>query len=193
MGPNHALLVCQNHLCVCSSTLSCVWLFATPWAVAPRLLCPWGFAGKNTGVGCYFLLQEIFLTRDQTHVSCVFCIGKRMLYHCATVTILNHQIFHNSLCWVCYLLFGEGDKDTLAITWNMHWLAQNDCLQWTWILQRQPVPLSPGKTSCQLSAHPVVPHVNLMLADWILILPTNQQWICFQLHIHIIQVLKINV
>ena len=28
-----------------------------------RLLCPWDFPGKNSGVDCHFLLQEIFLTR----------------------------------------------------------------------------------------------------------------------------------
>ena len=28
-----------------------------------RLFCPWNFAGKNIGVGCYFLLQGIFLTQ----------------------------------------------------------------------------------------------------------------------------------
>ena len=28
-----------------------------------RLLCPWGSPGKNTGVGCHFLLQGIFLTQ----------------------------------------------------------------------------------------------------------------------------------
>ena len=28
-----------------------------------RLLCPWDFPGENTGVGCHFLLQEIFPTR----------------------------------------------------------------------------------------------------------------------------------
>ena len=28
-----------------------------------RLLCPWDFPGKNTGVGCHFLLQGIFLSR----------------------------------------------------------------------------------------------------------------------------------
>ena len=28
-----------------------------------RLLCPWDFPGKNTGAGCHFLLQGIFLTR----------------------------------------------------------------------------------------------------------------------------------
>ena len=26
-------------------------------------LCPWDFPGKNTGVGCHFLLQGIFLTQ----------------------------------------------------------------------------------------------------------------------------------
>ena len=29
--------------------------------VAHSFLCPWHFPGKNTGVGCQFLLQEIFL------------------------------------------------------------------------------------------------------------------------------------
>ena len=28
-----------------------------------RLLCPWNSLGKNTGVGCHFLLQRIFLTQ----------------------------------------------------------------------------------------------------------------------------------
>ena len=28
-----------------------------------RLLCPWDFPGKNTGVGCHFPLQGIFLTQ----------------------------------------------------------------------------------------------------------------------------------
>ena len=28
-----------------------------------RLLCPWGFPGKNTGVGWHFLLQGIFPTQ----------------------------------------------------------------------------------------------------------------------------------
>ena len=28
-----------------------------------RLLCPWNFLGRNTGVGCHFLLQGIFPTQ----------------------------------------------------------------------------------------------------------------------------------
>ena len=40
-----------------------------------RLLCPWNFSGKNTGVGCHFLLQGIFLTQGLNPISYVFCIG----------------------------------------------------------------------------------------------------------------------
>ena len=29
-----------------------------------RLLCPWDFPGKNTGVDCHFLLQGIFPTQE---------------------------------------------------------------------------------------------------------------------------------
>ena len=31
-----------------------------PSTVAPRLLSPWNVSGKDTGVGCHFLLQGIF-------------------------------------------------------------------------------------------------------------------------------------
>ena len=45
-------------------------LFATPWTVAcTKLLRPWDFQGKSTGVGCHFLLQGIFQPRDWTQVS----------------------------------------------------------------------------------------------------------------------------
>ena len=45
-----------------------VQLFATPWTEDPgglflqpaRFFCPQDFPDKNTGVGCHFLLQEIF-------------------------------------------------------------------------------------------------------------------------------------
>ena len=37
----------------------------------PRPLCPWDFLGKDTGVICHFLLQEIFPTQAQTQVSCI--------------------------------------------------------------------------------------------------------------------------
>ena len=45
----------------CSSTVMSD--SATPWTVAPQLLCPWDSPGQNTGVGCHFFLQGIFLTQ----------------------------------------------------------------------------------------------------------------------------------
>ena len=59
-------------------------LSAIPWTVAyqDRLLCPWNFPGRNTGVGCHFLLQ-----RDLSHPgiqptssASVSCIGRKILY-----------------------------------------------------------------------------------------------------------------
>ena len=37
--------------------------WATELNWTERLLCPWGFPGKSTGVVCHFLLQGIFLTQ----------------------------------------------------------------------------------------------------------------------------------
>ena len=35
--------------------------FMTPWTITQYISCPWNFPGKNTGVGCPFLLQRILL------------------------------------------------------------------------------------------------------------------------------------
>ena len=43
--------------------LSHVWLFATPWAAARQSPLSMDFPGKNTRVGCHFLLQGIFPTQ----------------------------------------------------------------------------------------------------------------------------------
>ena len=47
-----------------------------------RLLHPWHFPGKSTGVGCNFLLQRIFLTQESNPVL-PHC--RQILYH------LSHQ------------------------------------------------------------------------------------------------------
>ena len=56
-GPgNNPSMDNKEQLCVC--VFSHFQLFVTPWTVAcQRLLCPWDFPGKNTGVGCHFLLH----------------------------------------------------------------------------------------------------------------------------------------
>ena len=43
---------------------------------SPSISSVHGFPGKNTGVGCHFLLQGIFLTQElNLSLSCISCIG----------------------------------------------------------------------------------------------------------------------
>ena len=52
-------------VCVCVQLLSHVWLFAALWTVACHAPSVHGNSpGKNTGVGCYFLLQGVFLSQE---------------------------------------------------------------------------------------------------------------------------------
>ena len=48
---------------LCLITQSCPTFFNPMDCGPPRLLCPWDSPGKNTGVGCHFLLQGIFPTQ----------------------------------------------------------------------------------------------------------------------------------
>ena len=52
-----------------------------PYGQAVRLLCPWNSPGKNTGMGCHSLLQEISLIQGLNRL--LHC--RRILYH------LSHQ------------------------------------------------------------------------------------------------------
>ena len=90
--------VCFSHMC--SVTQSCPTLLKPHglWPL-PRLLCPWDSPGKNSGVGCHFLLQGIFQPRNQTHIP---CMGRQIPYHWVTWgTLLSYYtyfIFH--WCWL---------------------------------------------------------------------------------------------
>ena len=46
-----------------------------------RLLYPWDFPGKNIGVVAISSSRGSSRPRDRTRVSCVSCIGRRVLYH----------------------------------------------------------------------------------------------------------------
>ena len=47
-------------MCACSADSDCL----QPHGLqSTRLLCPWDYPGKNTGMGCHFLLQGIFPTQ----------------------------------------------------------------------------------------------------------------------------------
>ena len=56
--------------------------------LAPRFLCLWGFPGKNTRVGCHFLLQGVLLTQG---------LNPHLLHSQADSLPLSH---HGSSCLV---------------------------------------------------------------------------------------------
>ena len=65
----------KYNILYCASMLSLfshVWPFATLWNVPAKLLCPQDFPGKNTRVGCHFLLHGLFPTQEgSTWISCI--------------------------------------------------------------------------------------------------------------------------
>ena len=69
--------------CCVLSCFSHVWLFVALWRTRP--LWPWDSPGKNTGVGCHFLLQRIFLTQGS---------NPRLPHHEQTLYHLSHQGRH---------------------------------------------------------------------------------------------------
>ena len=60
---------------------SCLTLFWPHGTWLARLLYPQDFPGKNTRVGCHFLLQGIFLTQGSNLSSMHF---RWILYHCTS-------------------------------------------------------------------------------------------------------------
>ena len=54
-----------------------------------RLLRPWDFPGKHTGVGCHFLLQRIFLTRG-SNPGFLHC--RQMLYRLSHREAPKHSL-----------------------------------------------------------------------------------------------------
>ena len=64
----------------------------------PGLLCPWGFSGKSTGVGCHFFLQRIFPTQGLSHISGVSCrAGRFFTTEPAGKPLLQMTLFHSFL------------------------------------------------------------------------------------------------
>ena len=77
-------------VCVCLAMSD----YLQPHVLHPaRLLCPWDFPGKNTGVGCHVFLQGIFPTQGLNPG----------LPHCRQILYpLSHQGSPRILEWVAY-------------------------------------------------------------------------------------------
>ena len=94
LPPNtHTHTHTHTHTCICVHTVFllslCVYSVVSnslqPHGLYPtRFFCPWNFPGKNTGAGCHFLLQGIFLTQGSN--SCLL----RFLHWQADSLLLCH-------------------------------------------------------------------------------------------------------
>ena len=67
------------------------------------LLCPWNLPGKNTGVGCHFLLQRVFPTQ-------ILNLGllhwQVILYHCANWEAIYIYIYiYKIIKYICVCVF----------------------------------------------------------------------------------------
>ena len=97
------------HLSVCVRVHPVASDSLRPYGPQPtRLLCPWDFPGKNTGVGCHAFLQGIFLTqgwnlqllqflRWQVDSLPLNCLG----IHTSEFTFYDFSRREPSLCQVC--------------------------------------------------------------------------------------------
>ena len=63
---------------LCSVMSNSLWAHALELT---RLLCPCDSSGKNTGVGCHALLQEIFPTQGSNHHLLCLLHWRQVLYH----------------------------------------------------------------------------------------------------------------
>ena len=157
-------------LCCCclvdKSYLTLLWPYG--WQPA-RLLCPWDFLGKNTGVGCCFLLQGSSRPRDWT---CVSCIGKWILYHWATTevhtqTLGTHKTVlclpkpgytQNQLHAVCILNLSE--RQLLGAKCSVLIFIQIENILKVQYLAMHILDLAVNKTTCESHWHPLLTIIN---------------------------------
>ena len=107
----HSFLWLSNiplYMCVCVRAHACmlspfsrVWLVATLWIITCKLLCPWDSPGKNTGIGCYALLQGISIQISNPHLlyllhyrQILYCWATQKVHVCMNVYIYIYTIFY---------------------------------------------------------------------------------------------------
>ena len=74
-----------------------------------RLLCPWDFLGKNTEVGCHFLLQRIFLTQG-SNSDLLHC--RQILYHLSYQESKLTVVHNTTTMYYCSCLENSMDIGT---------------------------------------------------------------------------------
>ena len=91
MGPLLHGFFSKSNTAVVVELLSRVRLLWPHGLQPARLLCPWDFPGKNTGVGCHFLLQGIILIH-KSNPGLLHCKGELQGKPSTTVLVLTGWI-----------------------------------------------------------------------------------------------------
>ena len=119
----------------CSVVSSSLWIHGLQ---PTRLLCPWDSPGRNTRVGCHFLLQGIFPIRDWTCVSYILLhwqAGSLPLSDLESsnyyLIIINNTVLHmwkllRGKKWICiytYSIYGNRKKYVKAVCCHAAYLT----------------------------------------------------------------------
>ena len=80
-----------------------------------RLLGPWNPPGKNTGVGCHFLLQGIFPTQGSNWVTPNLHWQAGSLPPGKPIVIQEMKTRDNKRCVICYRVKTKRDKNSLNV------------------------------------------------------------------------------
>ena len=95
----------------CANTLGVVKWYPSRLFTAKKkkkmLLCPWNFPGKNTGVGCHFLLQGIFSPRDWACTSCISCSAGNLYHWCHLGSRIYIHMYTHVWMYVCVCMVGN--------------------------------------------------------------------------------------
>ena len=101
--------------CVHACCFSRLWLLETLWSINCHVLLSWDSPGKNTGVGCWALNQEIFPTQESN-----LCLLS-LLHWQADLTI--------STTWdaqfICILKVIAHPHSLLNVTWMIFYIYIN--------------------------------------------------------------------
>ena len=112
------------------------------------LLHPWDFPGKNTGVGCHFLLQRIFPTQG-SNLGLPHC--RQMLYHLTTREVTHYK--PSEVSQSCPTLCDPMDCSLPRS--SIHGIFQARVLEWIAIsFSRGPsLPRDQTRVSCIVGRH----------------------------------------
>ena len=79
----------------CLGAQPCSTLCELFWLYPSRLLCPWDSPGKNTEVGCHFLVQGIFPTQGSNQCLLHWLVDSLLLSHLGDLKRLLTSLFSN--------------------------------------------------------------------------------------------------